>query len=1135
MQVEFILGMAGSGKTTYCYEAIQKELHKDEFTNLIMLVPEQFNLQAQYDLSKRLYPGLLRAQILSFNSLAREIIHEAGLSTEPIIDDLERIMILRKILEEHKNEWIFFKKNTYATGFVDNINRMITVFEQSDIESDLLFEIAEDTKATSLFKNKITDMGRIYQYFTSYIQGKFVTAEKTMIRLAKTIENSKIIEESMIWIDGFYGFTGTQIKVLHSLFKRAKKVVLTLPADKIYTLDETVLETHAFYESIRNYQYLASLCAQEGIPCDTVFLKNSCFNGMSEELCFLQENYLKGRYTSFKGEVNNIQVSRFCNKHEETEYLAKKITTLVRDHNYRFRDIAVIAGDLNEYKLEIETVFSEYNLPYFLDMKRNVQTNGLIVVLLKALEVITSNYSYSSMMSLLRSYMFDIDISEIDKLENYILKYGIKGRKKWHEDWEYDQEDQEEEKMINDTRRKVIKPIAAFENTIYRQMKKGKVSVAELSKAIFEFLESIHAYETLQKRIERNRLNHERVLELENEQIWDQVMQVLERLVMLLGDEEMTLNMYKKILNTSFSYLEMGIIPHSQDQVIVGTVDRSRIPRVKAVFILGANEGVIPKVQDSMQLFSDMDKITLTQICKGQDYKKDRFNDIVVNQCIYVSNFNIYTALTRPTERLYISYPLADEKGALLRPSSFVSVIKRLFSLEVQTPKRDLLEYVHSPMPAFGYIGYLLREEVSGRAQGEEWKDIVSWYYQDEEWKSKLLGITKYLFYTNQQEYLQEDTKRLLYGSQLKTSISQLERFRKCPCAYFIEYGIKAKEREKAKWDRAKRGVLFHSCLERYPKELELLGTTWTSANSEERNEAIKKSVTYSMERHKVISKEDPRYGYTISKMEKMLARGIFALTEHLKYSQFIPKDYEISFGASNFPPIKVDVDENRHLLIRGQIDRVDVYYKEGDGEYIKILDYKSGNMEFDLMEAYYGLQLQLLLYLDAYLKLNKDYKPAGIFYFHIKDPYIEYQVGMTGEKAEESRLKKYKLSGLVLNDKDIIQALASENVSLILPIALTKDGSINKNTLASAVTTEQFYTLKNHIINKIKELGKDILDGKICAKPIKLGGATPCSYCKYHSICQFDEKENGDTYDVLQPLKNDEVWERICNLKEEE
>lgn len=1132
MPVEFILGAAGSGKTTYCYEAIKNELRKDEFTSLIMLVPEQFNLQAQYDLSKRLYPGLLRAQILSFNSLAREIINEVGLSFEPIIDDLERIMILRKIVEEHKDEMVFFKKNIYATGFIDNINRMITVFEQSDIEPDLLIEIANDTKATSLFKNKMTDMSRIYGYFNSYIKGKFVTAEKTMIRLAKAIEDSKLIEKSMIWIDGFYGFTGTQIKVLRALFQKAKKASLTLPADRIYLNHETISETHAFYESIRNYQYLASLCTNEEIECKSIFLRNNDLSGLSEEMSFLQENYLKGRSACFKGDVKNVEISKFCNIHEETECLAKKITTLVRDHNYRYRDIAVIVGDLNEYKLEIETIFTEYNLPFFLDMKKNVQTNGLIVVILKVLEVIASNYSYSSMMSLLRSYMFDIEVSEIDRLENYILKYGIKGKKKWQEEWEFDKEDKEEEIKINHTREKILKPIMELEMSIHSHMEKGKASVLELSKAVFQFLESINAYEAIQKRINRNRLNHERVLELENEQIWGQVLQVLERLVMLLGDEKMNIGMYKKILSTSFSYLEMGIIPHSQDQVIVGTIDRSRIPRVKAMFILGANEGVIPKVSDTMQIFSDMDKVTLTQICKGQDYKKDRLNDIVVNQCMYASNFNIYTAITRATDKLYISYPLADENGKLLRASSFVSTIKRLFSLTITSPKRDLLEYVHSPMPTFGHIGYLLREEILGRGQDEEWKDIVSWYYQNEKWKDKLLGTTKYLFYTNQQEYLEDDSKKMLYGLELKTSISQLEKFRQCPCSYFIEYGIKAKERDKASWNKAKIGVIFHSCLERYPKELERLGTTWTKANSEQVNEAIKQSILYSLDKYKAISKEDVRYEYTVSKLERMMARGIFALTEHLKYSEFTPKDYEIGFGEADFPPIKVVVDDERYLLIRGQIDRVDVYYKEGDAEYIKILDYKSGNKEFDLMEVYYGLQLQLLLYLDAYLKQSQSYKPAGVFYFHIRDNYIDYKVGMTKEEVEANRLKQYKLSGLALNETDIIKALASQNVSSILPISIKKDGELSKNS--SVATREQFHTLEEHIIDTIKGLGKGILDGRISARPIKLRDKNPCAFCKYHTICQFDEKEHGNTHDILEPLNRDEIWERICNLKEE-
>ncbi|WP_069997299.1 PD-(D/E)XK nuclease family protein [Cellulosilyticum sp. I15G10I2] len=1133
MQVEFVLGRAGSGKTTFCYGQIEDEVKKGDYRDLMMLVPEQFNLQTQIDLSKRLYPGLFRVEVISFNTLAREVFKETGKAQLPVIDDLERIMILKKIVEDHKKELIFFRKNIYHTGFIESINRLITVFEQDTIDDSVLQELITDELATPLFKSKFHDIQLIYKYFEAYIKDQFITAEKTLSLLAQTIYKSNKLSDAMIWVDGFYGFTHTQIAVIKELIRRAKCLKITLPADRSYGLSDKVRETNPFYESIKTYQKLINTCEDEAVPYTTKYLLTDYAKvDVSREMAYLEQYYLDSYVQPFKSQSDHLHLALYANKNEEIEQAAKTIIELVRDSNYRYRDIAVIVGDLEAYKSGIQSIFNEYDIPYFLDMKKSIHNNSLIAVIEGVLEVITSNYSYKSMMTLLRTYMLNSNRDEIDILENYILAYDIKGKKKWHQIWAFDQENAEHQRHINKIRENILKPIDQLEERIDQIKLSGKIKVTELTKSVYYFLEDIHAYEQVQTYIVQHQAAFNRLLELENSQIWDQVIDVFERLVAILGEEYVTTGTYKKIVSTSFSYLKMGIIPPSQDQVIIGTIDRTRLPRIKAVFILGTNEGVIPRICDTIELFSDMDKVTLNKICKQGHYVKEKFCDTVVNQPIYSSNFSVYTALTRATEKLYISAVLADENGKSLRPSLVYYKIKKLFYSAQKEIAKDLLTYVNSPLPTFGYVGKMLREYIEGRVTDDIWKDIVSWYCKDEIWHERLLGLSSYLFYTNQQHYLDEHTTKLLYGTTLNTSISKLESFRSCACCYFIRYGIKAEERKLFTLDHAKIGTLFHAALEQYPKELDTLKTTWKDASKEQIDTSVKNAALFAMQQYHIAHKEAGKLKYTTAQLEKMTKRAIYALTAHLKNSEFIPVSYEVSFAEGKvLPPIQIAIDEERKLVITGQIDRVDVYYKDLESNYIKILDYKTGNKNFNLLEVYYGLQLQLLLYLDTYLKLNKEYKPGGVFYFHISNPYINYQPGMTDEEIDASNLKQFKLSGLALEELDVIYALDKANTGMTIPVNINKDGTIKKGS--SVASEEQFKSLENHIINTIKNLGKQILEGKVSAKPFSLGDKNPCLYCKYHTICQFNENEPDNMYDKLDYLNKETIWEKLCTGKE--
>ncbi|MGL4736184.1 MAG: PD-(D/E)XK nuclease family protein, partial [Cellulosilyticaceae bacterium] len=453
--------------------------------------------------------------------------------------------------------------------------------------------------------------------------------------------------------------------------------------------------------------------------------------------------------------------------------------------------------------------------------------------------------------------------------------------------------------------------------------------------------------------------------------------------------------------------------------------------------------------------------------------------------------------------------------------------LKKLLNIEVnRQAQMDPLWMLQSPMPAFGYIGQKIREEVDGRHTEMIWKDALSWYLKQPQWQPKVDALLDYIFYSNQQHYLEPKTAGMLYEVPLSTSVSKLETFRQCACCYFVKYGLRAQERKLFKWNAADLGTIFHSVLEYYPQELQAIHTTWRDVSPSQMDRCIQTSVRKAIADYNTSKREDGKMRYTAQKVEKMAKRAISALTTQICAGAFDPKAYEVGFGMGDFPEIHIAIDSERQMLLRGQIDRVDVFYKDGE-ELIKILDYKSGKKAFDLLEVYYGLQLQLLLYLDAYIKLNPGTTPAGMFYFHVDNPYTEYEPGMSDQELQENQMKKFKLSGLVLGEPEVISDLEAGAKGKIIPAALNvKDGQVRKGS--SIASLEQFEAIASYMTEMIKQLGKEILDGKVVAKPYQLQEKDPCGYCKYHTICQFNIEDKDNQFDKLEKLTKEAIWEAI-------
>ncbi|OON96339.1 MAG: hypothetical protein ATN36_05680 [Epulopiscium sp. Nele67-Bin005] len=1125
--MEIIIGELGSGKTHHCYEMIKDCLKINPFQRLIVIVPEQFNLQTQRELANKLYPGLFSVEVISFKNLVQHISINNNLSKFPIIDDLERMMIIKKLLEQHKKKLDFYGKSYNQEGFVEHINRLITICEQNGVGQELLTFLKKEENDSSILNIKLQDLDKIYGWFNDYVENKFLTLEGSVILLAKQLAQDPQFKNTKIWIDGFFGFTEGQFQVINQLNLQAEMLTITLPMDKIYTQDEEIKQNNLFYSSIKTLHKLQNINNQSNF---NIHLCENEQRNVNPDVWKLHKYYLTINKEETPTKSDNVKLNIYPTIAIEIEKVAQQIHHYIFEQNYRYNEIAILVGDINRYQPYIGSVFEEYNIPYFLDMKRDVQTNNLVSVIISLLDVVTTGWSYPSVMALLKTQMLPFTQDEIDYLDNYLLAYGIRFRNRWENEWTYGEKDWDLD-LLNDTRVRFWNLIKLVENAIKSDGSTSKISVFHMTRIVYAFLKKIDAYTSVQKTVEYYKEQNNLSLQIENEQIYSQVIEVIDRLVETLGDEQVTLTAYKQILKISFTYIKMGIIPPSYDQIIIGEVERTKLPQLKIIFILGMNDGILPKHSQSPTLFSEMDYVSLREICQNNEAKTTNFYEAFIGNQLFSNEFLIYTALTRAKNKIIISAISMEEDGKPLKPSPLFINFNQMFELEDKYSE----ELLFTPQSTLNKLSLPIKHFLENQSQDTQWRDILSWYLTNENWKNKATLLIQNLLYSNKQNKLLPATSKTLHSKEIVTNVSKLEKFRKCACNYFIEYNLKAKDREIFEWSTSDVGTIFHNVLEEYPKELDKIHKEWTTVNKTEQEQCLLNAIDKSIAKYNSQHIEGGRLKHMTNQIQNMCKRAINALTYHLEEGKFQPQNYELSFkeGIENtgkfgsvMPPIIIQLDNEHTIKLEGKIDRIDIYISEDDNKnYIKIIDYKSGKTSFELLELFYGLQFQLLLYLDAYLKNTPDTNPAGMFYFRLKTNYASYEQGKTSQTLQKANLDAYKLSGLTVDNQEVVKAFDEEITGTIIPVKAKKDGWTAFSKIA---TEEQFDNLRTYVTDKIKELSQSILDGEISANPCQLGDKSPCTYCKYPTICQFDVNDKNNKAQILPKLSEHEIWEEI-------
>lgn len=1135
MGIRFIFGRAGSGKSYYCLNQIKKKLTNDKNNKLIILVPDQYTFQTEKKLLE--YVGeksLLRAEVLSFKRMATRVFDKCGGRAINVIEDSGKNMLIYKLLKDKGEELKYFNRISKQQGFVGIVSKSITEFKKYNISEEILKEKELEIEDRDL-KEKVSDLASIYETFNESLHKGYIDSEDILSILAKKLNEFHLYNDAEIWVDEFTTFTPQQLEVLKVLAKQCKNVNITLCSDGEIQFTEG--ETDIF-DVIKNTENRILKMMQENNISykEPVNLnkKNIYRFRESKELGHIEKYFFNYPFKIYKSECKDIRLYKANNNYSEIEWVAQDILKLVRDKGYRYKDIAVVCREIDSYDKITSVIFNEYNIPYFLDKKREILSNPLVVLIISALEILVTNWSYESVFKYVKSGLITLETNFIDKLENYILANGIKGYK-WTRDLLIygDEELTQEEIEIFEYMEEIRRPIINLYNKI-----KDNVSIRKYCTALYEFLLEIKAFETMDKLLNDfdNKGMQDKVKEYT--QVPSIVIDMLDQAVEVLGDEVVDLKTFSKILVSGFEEKEIGVIPMSLDQVNIGDIARIKGRDVKALYIVGANDGVLPSANKDEGILSDEDRIELKSM--GIELASD------TRSRVFEEQFMVYTALTIPSNYLMITYPMADFDGKSLRPSIIIPRLKKILpklseESEIFNSNLSYDKYynITAPVPTFNELIEALRREYEKEEIEPYWIETFKWFEKNEEFKDRTKIIFNGLNYTNLIEKIPREKIKKLYSNdngRLMFSVSRIEKYAQCPFGYYVQYGLKAKDRKVYEFTAPDLGSFMHDILDQFTNKIRKENILWGDLTKDKCAEIVNELVNSKLKSEtNSILNSNKKYKYFSERFKKTITKSVTVISEQMRKGEFDIFKSEFDFGDfKDSDPIKLELPSKEIVYLKGRVDRIDKVDLNGE-TYIRIVDYKSGSKSFDLNELYYGLQIQLLVYLDAILKNSKKIlktqcMPGGILYFKIDNPIIKSKKALTDEEIQVEVLKKLKMDGLLLKNVELVKSMDRdmETYSLIIPATFKKDGDFTSTS--SVVTESQFELLRKYVNDKMIEICEEMLSGEVKIEPCKSSKVTYCDYCDYSSICQFDTSIKDNKYKIISKKKKDDLWDAMSN-----
>lgn len=1107
----------------------------------LLVVPDQFTLEAERELIAHSgAKALMDVEVLSLSRLGYRLLEELGGSKRTFIDKYGRHMILSSIAAEEREKLQVFKGLEGKNSFIELVNNFISEMKQFNCGADELAEIARSVPDGSYTQRKLEDLYLLYSEYEAAIRGKYTDSEDYIDLFLGKISRSELVAGNHIWIYGFDSFAPKALSVIGELMQYAADVNLVLTYDDkreardadLFALAETV---------IRNFENLAE---RRGIEVRKRAIPKTYTAERADKIQFIEQElyalparkYARGGQSTNPAEggaseaaaagTDSLTLVAAANLYNEAESAACYVLELVRDFGYRFSDIKVICNDQETRGPILKRVFKEYGIDLVSDTSKDILQSNIVQYITALMDVVVEKYRTDLMIKMLKSGFGDLTNDEITDLENYAIKYKIRGTM-WKRPFVRGESEYGAEALVrmNAVREKALAFMpdleAIFEAETCGEFISGLYGFLYEKVKLPEKIADLTVLQTEQGRPD---------LAEETAQIWGKVIGIFDQMSEIMGEQKFRAAAFRDLFEVGISQVEIGILPPTKDGLMMGTMQRTRTGEMKALVVVGANEGVLPNEKPGSGLFGSDEKNLFKEngieLCKVDDV---RFLE---------ERMGIYRNLSKPRERLWISYSLSDAEGGPARPSGVFTKLTGLFG---DTPvARDALnrqtdaELVGAGPAGLRHLTEALQAACEGRPLAPHWHEALAWFKQNK--PEALEPIRAGIAFTNKQEDLGREMTAALYmgniGSireealepspELSLSPSRLERYARCPFSHFVQYGLKPEERRIFEIAPREIGDIYHECLMEMSRHLTARGiaitdpaSPWMTISREECRTFVedviaKKSGTY----REGILEAGNEEKYRGRRITDICEKVCWAVIEQVRAGEILRSSFEAPFGRGRrIPPIPVNLGEGRTAYIEGKIDRVDYL----PGERVKIIDYKTGNENFSVAEAEAGYRLQLMLYLEA--SLERRMKPAGVFYFKISEPMVDASGAAIGpEEISDKIQKSFKLNGVIVDDPNVIRNVAGDfsGISDVVPIRINKEGLISGTGKDNLLTDEEFESLREKVCEKVTDICKSLAGGGIEIHPMKTAATSACAYCRYKGICRFDTIFEGCSYNII-------------------
>lgn len=1119
--LQIISGRSGSGKTELIYGKILSDIKNKK--DVIFIVPEQSSFQNE----KRLLElagesDFPKVSVLSFSRLCDIITEEYGGLTKKRIDDGGKMVLMSLAIGEVADRLTLYGNRSKKNDLTELMMNVVSEYKMCAITAEDI-EKASGQIQNERLREKLRESAMIYSAYTALVDRAYSDPSDDLTRLYETLLEHKFFEGKTVYIDSFNGYSGQEQRVLECIICQAEKITVTVGCEKLKYADS---KNSIFAEPNNTFRQIKAMAEKNDIEILPVIYLEEQKRFKAKSLSAIEESIY--RYDGFDYEIDDNAVSLYeaDDEYEEIEQTARDISALVMDSGYEYRDIAVICRQPENYKSIIESVFPQYNIPYFMSNPQKLEVKPLFKLVLSAFDVIHSSFNTEKLLVFLKTGLASLNEDEIFMLENYAYMWDIKGSR-WKKpftmnpDGNVREVDTETLNEIESIRIKAITPLIEFSNSLSKSQ-----DGAEMAECIYKLLEQMNTAERLKKLIVYFGECNELRAKEEEANLWDMLMDILDKIHTVLKGSYMDSRRFAELFELMIRKNDISDIPQTLDQVTIGTAGNIRVSNPRAVFVIGAVENVFPAVPSASGIFSDSERCELIEA------------QLPLYESLYEMSlkekYNVYSALSSPSERLFVSRYKTNSKGENCEPSSIFREISAIIKNVRIRHFYDLFDkdIFRTEKQSLSYCAEIWNDRTVR-------SDTLKKYFDNSEKYSDIISaIDRAVTDAPYKIYCKENVKRL-FGRELHLSASQLETYHKCSFAYFCKYGIKIFPRKKASMDPSLYGTAVHYILEKI-----LSGNgfdSFCSFSDSQLDSAVTQYMNDYIAEIGVDSENGERFMSALEQMKKNIILVLKRLIDEFKNSNFVPSDFELKIGGEDnkIPAYSLQLPTGEKVEVRGIVDRVDTYTKDGE-KYIRIIDYKTGEKKFKLSDILYGLNIQMLLYLYAIKKNGTEYYSengkynivtAGVLYMP-STPHSK--TGKMNSKAEEEsqikdRKRNFKMNGILIKDKDILNAMENGIQGLFIPAKVKSDGEFQANS-DSLVELEKFGKIFSMIDKKVMSMAQSIYNGEIDCVPAK-GKEDACKYCDYKSVCGF---EDGKKVNTILSLDTDKAMEIIEQESEE-